>query len=92
MPKRALFAVAVLLMLLGHLTTAAGHDSPATVPLLVELVPGLPLESQTAVISRNGGMEISSIPAQRLHVERVPALAMVAVRGRRRSARSRPTR
>jgi membrane-bound lytic murein transglycosylase D len=71
MPKRALFVVAVLLMLLGHLTTAAGHDSPATVPLLVKLVPGLPLESQTAVIPRNGGMEISSIPALRLHVVEV---------------------
>ena len=68
MPKRALFAVAVLLMLLGHFTTAAGQDSPGTVPLLVKLIPGLPLASQTAVITRKGGMEISSIPALRLHV------------------------
>ena len=67
MLKRGLVAALVLLVILGHLAMASGQDAPAPTSVLVKLVPGLTPESQAAVITRNGGVETSSIPALRLH-------------------------
>src|SRR5262249_57498910 len=39
-----------------------------TTSLIVKLIVGLSTQQQTDVIARNGGVEISSIPALRLHV------------------------
>jgi hypothetical protein len=85
MPKRVLVAVVVSVMLLGSLTAASGQDPSGTASVLVKLVPGLTLDSQTAVITRNGGVEVSSIPALRLHVVEVATAELMAVTTRYQS-------
>ncbi|MGH2362595.1 MAG: S8 family serine peptidase, partial [bacterium] len=45
---------------------------PPTSSLIVKLVAGLSADEQAAVIARNGGVEISTIAALRLHVIQVP--------------------
>src|SRR6185369_3206129 len=79
MLKRGLVAAFVLLVILAHVPEASGQEVPAMASLLVKLVPGLTPESQTAVITRNGGVEMSSIPALQLHVVQVPAFDLTAV-------------
>jgi hypothetical protein len=79
MLKRGFVAVFVLLFIFGHLAMASGQAAPAPASLLVKLVPGLTPIAQRDVITRNGGMEISSIPALRLHVVEVVAAELVAV-------------
>ena len=64
--KRAIVVTALLIPTLG----AAQTPSP-TSSLLVKLVDGLSVQEQADVIARNGGVEISSIPALRLHVIQV---------------------
>src|SRR5207249_1936927 len=49
-------------------TSLPANAQSAGSSLLVKLAAGLSPEQQAAVISRNGGIEISSIPALRLHV------------------------
>src|SRR5437762_5776718 len=64
----ALLAVACALLVPA--LSAAQTPSP-TSSLLVKLVDGLSVQQQAQVIARNGGLEISSIPALRLHVIQV---------------------
>jgi hypothetical protein len=85
MLKRGFVAVFVLLFIFGHLAIASGQDAPAPASLLVKLVPGLTPIAQMDVITRNGGMEISSIPALRLHVVEVVAAELAAVTTRYQS-------
>lgn len=71
MLKRTVFLAAILLAILGVAlpSPALAQDSaPPTSSLLVKLVSGLTTEQQADVIARNGGTEVSSIPALRLHV------------------------
>ena len=46
---------------------------PAPSSLIVKLVPGLTIDQQAAVITRNGGVETSTVPALRLHIVDVGA-------------------
>ena len=85
MLKRGVVAVFVLLFIFGHLAIASGQDAPAPASLLVKLVPGLTPIAQMDVITRNGGMETSSIPALRLHVVEVVAVELAAVTTRYQS-------
>jgi hypothetical protein len=85
MLKRGLVAAFVLLVILGHLAMASGQDAAAPTSVLVKLVPGLTPESQAAVITRNGGVEISFIPALRLHVVQVAIAELAAVTTRYQS-------
>jgi subtilisin family serine protease len=62
-----LSALLLLAGLIGFTTPAAAEE------LLVKLVAGLTADQQAAVIARNGGTEVSQIPALRLHVVSVPA-------------------
>src|SRR5881409_571135 len=67
----ALLAVACALLVPA--LSAAQTPSP-TSSLLVKLVDGLSAQEQADVIARNGGVEISSIPALRLHaIQLAPA-------------------
>ena len=49
-------------------TAGAADELAQTVSLIVKLVNGLTPEEKAAVIARNGGVEISSIPVLRLHI------------------------
>ena len=44
-----------------------------TSTIMVKMVKGLTAAEQAAIIARNGGVEISSVPVLRLHVISVPA-------------------
>src|SRR5437773_1121981 len=57
-------------LLLSFIPLSANAQSAGS-SLLVKLAPGLSPEQQAEVIARNGGLEISSIPALRLHVIQV---------------------
>jgi hypothetical protein len=61
-----LFALAAFSVL--SVQNAAAADAAATSSLMVKLVNGLTPEERNAVIARDGGTEVSSIPALRLHV------------------------
>src|SRR3989475_8576036 len=63
--------LAVLCALLLWVIPFAASAQTATSSLLVKLATGLSPEQQAEVIARNGGLEISSIPALRLHVIQV---------------------
>src|SRR2546426_4029674 len=63
--------LAVLCALLLWFIPLAASAQTATSSLLVKLAAGLSPEQQAEVIARNGGLEISSIPALRLHVIQV---------------------
>src|SRR5438093_5431187 len=65
----AIFALAVLL---PSTLSAQPADPPATSSLIVKLASGLSADEQAAVIGRNGGVEVSAIPALRLHVIEAP--------------------
>lgn len=76
MLKRTVFLAAILLAILGLAlpSPALAQDSaPPTSSLLVKLVSGLTTGQQADVIARNGGTEVSTIPALRLHVIEVLA-------------------
>src|SRR5438093_5068847 len=62
---------AVLCALLLAFTSLSANAQSTGSSLLVKLAPGLSPEQQAQVIARNGGIEISSIPALRLHVIQV---------------------
>src|SRR2546425_1243461 len=71
--KRAIVVTALLTIacaLLIPTLSAAQTPSPIS-SLLVKLVDGLSAQEQADVIARDGGVEISSIPALRLHVIQV---------------------
>src|SRR2546430_1130429 len=71
--KRAIVVTALLTIACALLIpTLSGAQTPSpTSSLLVKLVDGLSAQEQADVIARNGGVEISSIPALRLHVIQV---------------------
>ena len=65
--KRALpIMLAVLLCALLIPLGAAAQTSTTTSSLIVKLIPGLSVDEQAAVITRDGGVETSSIPAYSL--------------------------
>src|SRR5438093_3918287 len=71
--KRAIVVTALLTIACALLipTLSAAQTPSSTSSLLVKLVDGLSAQEQADVIARNGGVEISSIPALRLHVIQV---------------------
>src|SRR3989449_9621239 len=71
--KRAIVVTAFLTIACALLipTLSAAQTPSSTLSLLVKLVDGLSAQEQADVITRNGGVEISSIPALRLHVIQV---------------------
>src|SRR5213593_1139558 len=71
--KRAIVVTAFLTIACALLipTLSAAQTPSSTSSLLVKLVDGLTAQQQAEVIARNGGLEISSIPALRLHVIQV---------------------
>ena len=80
MMKRTLVALMVLFAGLVGLSPAVAQTPPTDASLLVKLVAGLAPETQTAVVARNGGIEVSSVPALRLHVVVVSAADLAAVK------------
>src|SRR5713101_1509282 len=65
--------IAIVVGSFSYILTEAQNTPPATSSLLVKLVSGLSPAEQGAVIARNGGIEVNSIVALRLHVIEVPA-------------------
>ena len=67
-----LLATALALLAVVSLPLASvAQTSTNSSSLLVKLIDGLAPDQQAEVIARNGGIEISSIPALRLHVIQV---------------------
>src|SRR3989442_10642743 len=66
-----LLATALALLAVVSVPLASVAHPSSTSSLLVKLIEGLAPEQQAEVIARNGGLEISSIPALRLHVIQV---------------------
>src|SRR2546422_854158 len=68
--KRAIVVTAFLTIACALLipTLSAAQTPSSTLSLLVKLVDGLSAQEQAEIIARNGGVEVSSIPALRLHV------------------------
>src|SRR2546427_6635893 len=54
------------------IASAQTTPPPAMSSLIAKLIAGLSADEQAAVITRNGGIETSQIPALRLHVVAVP--------------------
>src|SRR6266567_615695 len=77
MLKRFPIYLAIILAIVvgsfSYILTEAQDTPPATSSLLVKLISGLAPAEQGAVITRNGGIEVNSIVALRLHVIEVPA-------------------
>src|SRR5437879_4203197 len=64
-------ALAAAIFLLGMLATNASAQTPgmpANPSLMVKMVAGLTAQQQADVVARNGGTEIKSVLALRLHV------------------------
>jgi hypothetical protein len=79
-----LLAIALAMLVLATLwpatsTAQSGPQPPAASSLIIKLAPGLSAAEQTAVITRNGGTEVSSVPALRLHVVQVGADQLASV-------------
>src|SRR5262250_2991052 len=70
----ALVALAVMIAAgaLCPVTASAQTPPSAMSSIIVKLVAGLTPTQQADVIGRNGGIEVSQIPALRLHVISVP--------------------
>ena len=68
MMKRPLFATCVVTLLLTALLPLTAAAQAPTTSLIVKLIAGLTQSQQEAVIARDGGVEVSSIAALRLHV------------------------
>ena len=66
-----LLATALTLLAVVSVPIASVAQTSSTSSLPVKLIGGLTLDQQAQVIARNGGVEISSIPALRLHVIQV---------------------
>src|SRR3989442_2310828 len=64
--------LAIVVGTFSYIPTEAQDTPPATSSLLVKLISGLSPAEQGAVIVRNVGIEVNSIPALRLHVIEVP--------------------
>src|SRR5207253_1014542 len=65
-------AIFTLGLLLPSTLSAQPADPPLPSSLIVKLASGLSADDQAAVIDRNGGIQVSAIPALRLHVVEVP--------------------
>jgi len=63
-----LLAIALALFAVVSAPLASVAQTASTSSLLVKLIDGLAPEQQAEIIARNGGVEVSSIPALRLHV------------------------
>ena len=77
MKKIPLFICVILIALFGFSTilvpsAGAVEQQTGNASLIIKLVDGLSAEEQAAVIARNGGVEVSSIPALRLHIVELP--------------------
>jgi len=70
-PIRSVAIVAVLYALVLSFIPLAARAQTATSSLLVKLAVGLSPDQPSQVIGRNGGIEISAIPAFRLYVIQV---------------------
>ena len=70
--KRLAIFLSVLMIVGGIFSYVMAEEPSATTSLIVKMVSGLTPQEQSAVISSNGGTEVSSIPALRLHVIEVP--------------------
>jgi hypothetical protein len=80
--RSVLFALATVLALIGLIWSsgATGQSLPAaTASLIVKFVPGLTPSEQAAMIARNGGVEISSVPALRLHTVQVDSTQLATI-------------
>ena len=66
----AIFTLGLLLP--STLSAQPASDPPLPSSLIVKLASGLSADEQAAIIDRNGGIEVSAIPALRLHVVEVP--------------------
>jgi hypothetical protein len=67
-------AAAIFLASVFASSAASAQTSPASTPtssLIVKLAAGLSADEQAAVVARNGGVEIASVPALRLHTIQV---------------------
>ena len=82
-PNRTLAIIAIILTLLVSTTTAFAQTLPdpssSGTTVIVKLIKGLSADQQSAVIAGDGGTELSSIPALRLHVIGVPAAELPAI-------------
>jgi len=76
--RRGLLLGLVAAMLSMAAATAWGQ-TPSAPSLIVKLMSGLTAGEQAAVITRNGGIEVSSVAALRLHVVQVTAAEQDAV-------------
>jgi PKD repeat protein len=74
-----ILAVVTMLCALWLPTAASAQAPPGASSLLVKLVDGLSPAQQADVIARNGGVEVSAIPALRLHVVEVATADLAAV-------------
>src|SRR3989449_1159446 len=63
-----LLATALALLAVVSVPLASVAQPSSTSSLLVKLIEGLAPDQQAEIIARNGGVEVSSIPALRLHV------------------------
>src|SRR2546428_79674 len=66
----AIFTLGLLLP--STLSAQPASDPPLPSSLIVKLASGLSADEPAAIIDRNGGIEVSAIPALRLHVVEVP--------------------
>src|SRR5262245_11747157 len=73
-----LFVIAAVIF--GLLSaTAAAQSPPPQSSIIVKMVAGLTTADQAAVVARNGGVEVSSVPALRLHTIQVATDQLDAV-------------
>lgn len=66
--KLIVLLLAVIVVVGGTVSFAVAAGQPQNTSLTVKLVSGLTPVEQAAIISRNGGVAVSSIPVLRLHV------------------------
>ncbi len=74
----AIFSLLIIFVAAFSYSTAFA-DTAETASLIVKMVGGLTADQQAAVVARDGGTEISSIPALRLHVVEFPAADLDAI-------------
>src|SRR5262245_19131986 len=91
MLKRCTMLLVVIVLLGGSFSTLPpeAQNTPstptATSSLIVKLIDGLSLTQQAAVIARNGGIEVSVVPALRLHIVEVQTADLSTILQRYRS-------
>jgi len=78
-PALHITQAAILALVISLLSSPAISHGDDTVSLVVKFKAGLSLSEQAAIVSRNGGVESSSIQALRLHVITVSALDLSVI-------------